>query len=132
LGSSYFFFCSRLNQESLFLSRLKSISFFRCDCRQAPLSRLSRVKLNRGIVYVCQPHSSSHSTFMDDPYRKRVAKNVRTYRAKLALSQEALAERADMHWTFISGVERSKYNISLDSLVRIAKALGREPYELLK
>lgn len=69
---------------------------------------------------------------MDDPYRKRVAKNVRTYRAKLALSQEALAERADMHWTFISGVERSKYNISLDSLVRIAKALGREPYELLK
>lgn len=69
---------------------------------------------------------------MDDPYRKRVAKNVRAFREKLALSQEALAERADMHWTFISGVERCKYNLSLDSLVRIAAALEREPYELLK
>jgi ribosome-binding protein aMBF1 (putative translation factor) len=42
-----------------------------------------------------------------DMYRKRVAKNVRAFREKLALSQEALAERADMHWTFISGVERA-------------------------
>jgi len=67
-----------------------------------------------------------------DMYRKRVAKNVRAFREKLALSQEALAERADMHWTFISGVERCKYNVSLDSMVRIAKALEREPYELLK
>ncbi|MGH8024987.1 MAG: helix-turn-helix domain-containing protein [Limisphaerales bacterium] len=69
---------------------------------------------------------------MDIKYRKRLAKNVRAYRNKMALSQESLAERADMHWTFISGVERAKYNLSLSSLVRIAKALGREPYELLK
>jgi len=69
---------------------------------------------------------------MDDAYRKRVGKNVRAYRTKLALSQESLAERAEMHWTFISGVERGKYNVSLDSMVRIAKALGREPFELLK
>lgn len=67
-----------------------------------------------------------------DQYRKRVAKNVRAYRKKLSLSQEALAEEADMHWTFISGVERGKYNLSLSSLTRIAKALGREPFELLK
>ncbi|MFN3408285.1 MAG: helix-turn-helix domain-containing protein [Limisphaerales bacterium] len=65
-------------------------------------------------------------------YRKRVAKNVRAFREQMGLSQEALAERADMHWTFISGVERCKYNISLESMVRIAKALGREPFELLK
>ncbi len=43
-----------------------------------------------------------------------------------------IQQNNDMHWTFISGVERAKYNVSLDSLVRIAKALGREPYELLK
>jgi transcriptional regulator with XRE-family HTH domain len=69
---------------------------------------------------------------MDIQYRKRVAKNVRAYRKKMALSQESLAERADMHWTYISGVERGKHNLSLSSLVRIAKGLGREPYELLK
>jgi transcriptional regulator with XRE-family HTH domain len=64
-------------------------------------------------------------------YRKIVARNVRARREKLGWSQEKLAERANMHWTYISGVERSKYNISLDSLVRIAKAIGCEPYELL-
>jgi len=65
-------------------------------------------------------------------YRKMVGKNVRARREKLGLSQEALAERANMHWTYISGVERAQYNISLESLVRIAKALGCEPHQLLK
>ena len=69
---------------------------------------------------------------MDVTYRKVVAKNVRRFRQKLGLSQEGLAEKADMHWTFISGVERCKYNISLDSIVRLAKALGHAPHELLK
>lgn len=69
---------------------------------------------------------------MDGTYRKVVAKNVRNFRQKLGLTQEGLAEKAEMHWTFISGVERCKYNISLDSIVRLAKALGRLPHELLK
>ncbi len=69
---------------------------------------------------------------MADAHRKVLGQNVRKFRQKLGLSQEALAERADMHWTFISGVERGKHNLSLDSLVRIAKALGRRPHELLK
>jgi transcriptional regulator with XRE-family HTH domain len=69
---------------------------------------------------------------MDNAYRKIVAKNVRRFRLKLGLSQEGLAEKADMHWTYISGVERCKYNISLESIVRLAKALGRLPHELLK
>ena len=70
--------------------------------------------------------------WMDGTCRKVVAENVRRFRLKLGLTQEGLAERADMHWTYISGVERCKYNISLDSIVRLAKALGRSPYELLK
>ncbi len=69
---------------------------------------------------------------MDNAYRKIVAKNVRRFRLKLSLSQEGLAEKADMHWTYVSGVERCKYNISLDSIVRLAKALDRSPHELLK
>jgi transcriptional regulator with XRE-family HTH domain len=69
---------------------------------------------------------------MADAYRQIVGQNVRRFRQKLGLSQEALAERANMHWTYISGVERGKYNVSLDSLVRIAKSLGRKPHELLK
>ena len=70
--------------------------------------------------------------WMDSAYRKVVAKNVSEFRRKLGLTQEGLAEKAEMHWTYISGVERCKYNISLNSLVRLAKALGRAPHELLK
>jgi transcriptional regulator with XRE-family HTH domain len=69
---------------------------------------------------------------MADLHRRVLGQNVRRFRQRLEWSQEKLAERADMHWTFISGVERGRYNISLDSLVRLAKALGRRPYELLK
>lgn len=69
---------------------------------------------------------------MDAVYRKILAQNVRSLRKKLNLSQEALAEKADMHWTYISGVERGRYNASLNSIVRLAKALNRKPFELLK
>jgi len=93
---------------------------------------VSSIKLASVNVYVCHGPFSPNFASMENQYRRRLAKNVRAYRKKMALSQESLAERADMHWTFISGVERSKYNLSLSSLVRIAKALDLEPYELLK
>jgi transcriptional regulator with XRE-family HTH domain len=64
--------------------------------------------------------------------RKAVGANVRSFRLKLNLSQEKLAEKAGFHWTYISGVERGRYNISLDSLERLASAVGKKPYELLK
>ena len=70
--------------------------------------------------------------WMDKQYRKVVAKNVRKFRQKLGLTQERLAEKAEMHWTYVSGIERCKYNISLESIVRLAQALGRPPHELLK
>ena len=41
-----------------------------------------------------------------------------------ALSQEELAHHADVHQTYLSGVERGKRNASVLVLDRIAKALG--------
>jgi len=40
------------------------------------------------------------------------------------MSQEKLAEKADLNPKYLSEVERGCANISLDALVRIAKALG--------
>jgi transcriptional regulator with XRE-family HTH domain len=41
----------------------------------------------------------------------------------MQLSQERLAARADLHWTYVSGIERGVRNPGLNILVRLAKAL---------
>lgn len=40
------------------------------------------------------------------------------------LTQEKLAEKADLHHNFIGEIERGNMNVSLDALVRISKALA--------
>ncbi len=62
---------------------------------------------------------------------KLVGINVRKYREKLGLSQEELAFEADMHRTYISGVERGVRNPTLVILDRLAKALKVKPHELI-
>lgn len=54
---------------------------------------------------------------------RKFGENVRTRREALDLSQEQLAERAELDRTYISGVERGVRNLSLLNVVRIAKAL---------
>ena len=41
----------------------------------------------------------------------------------LGISQEELAERADLHRTYVSDVERGARNLSLESIERLARAL---------
>lgn len=64
--------------------------------------------------------------------RAVLAENVIRLRKKLELSQEKLAAQAGFHRTYLSQVELSRRNMSLESLVRLAAELGVEPYELLK
>lgn len=49
---------------------------------------------------------------------------LRRHRTEAALSQEELAHRADLDRTYISLVERSKRNLTVDALDRIASGLG--------
>jgi len=48
---------------------------------------------------------------------------VRDWRSHLGFSQEELAERAELHRTYISDVERGARNISLGSIIKLAHAL---------
>ena len=57
-------------------------------------------------------------------YRKAFGDAIRAYRKKAGLTQEKLAERADMHHNFIGEVERGNMECSLSSMVKISKALG--------
>jgi transcriptional regulator with XRE-family HTH domain len=62
--------------------------------------------------------------------RVAFGKRVKELRTGLSLSQEGLAERAHLHWTYISGVERGKRTPGLDVIGRIASALKVTPAEL--
>jgi transcriptional regulator with XRE-family HTH domain len=57
---------------------------------------------------------------------------VRDLRLKLGYSQEALAERAELHRTYIGGIERGERNVSLENIVRLAHALRVSPSQLLE
>jgi transcriptional regulator with XRE-family HTH domain len=56
-------------------------------------------------------------------YRRILGEKIRAYRKKAGLTQEKLAERSDLHHNFIGEVERGNLDISLGSLVKIAKAM---------
>jgi transcriptional regulator with XRE-family HTH domain len=52
-----------------------------------------------------------------------VGQNIRACRKQARMSQEKLAEKADLSYKYVGEVERGYVNISLDSLLRIARAL---------
>jgi transcriptional regulator with XRE-family HTH domain len=58
-------------------------------------------------------------------------KTVRRYRVQAGLSQEALADRATIHRTYIGGIERGERNPTLTMIHRLARALRVSPTKLL-
>jgi len=55
---------------------------------------------------------------------------MRRLRLLAGLSQEALADRAGLHRTYVSSIERGERNITLENIFRLANALGADPREL--
>ena len=62
-------------------------------------------------------------------HRRRFAESLREARAKAEISQEELAERAGLHRTYISQLERELKSPSLDVIVALAKGLRVTPHE---
>ncbi len=60
----------------------------------------------------------------DTPISMQLARSVRLLRNQLGLSQEELADRADLHRTYIAGIERGGRNITLKSVEKLSQALG--------
>ncbi|MBF4989456.1 helix-turn-helix domain-containing protein [Methylophilus sp. 14] len=63
--------------------------------------------------------------------RAVLAENVRTFRKENDLSQEELADRCELHRTYIGSVEREERNVSLSTLEVLSHALGVSVAELL-
>jgi len=58
-----------------------------------------------------------------DKVRKALGANIRDQRRKAGLSQEALAEKADLHPVYISQVERGQKAVSVAALWKLSRAL---------
>lgn len=54
----------------------------------------------------------------------RFGENLRKIRAAKGLSQEGLADAAHLHRTYVSSVERSERNVTLETIEKLARALG--------
>jgi transcriptional regulator with XRE-family HTH domain len=57
-------------------------------------------------------------------YRVVLGAKIRAERKRARLTQERLAEKADLHPNYFGRVERGEEHVSLKSLRQIAKALG--------
>jgi transcriptional regulator with XRE-family HTH domain len=68
----------------------------------------------------------------DTPARVLFGIALRSAREQQQLSQEALAERAGLHRTYIGQVERGERNISIDNLEHLAHAVGLKLWEMLR
>jgi transcriptional regulator with XRE-family HTH domain len=62
--------------------------------------------------------------------RRRLGLNVQRLRRARGWSQEEFAERAGLHRTYISGVERGVRNPTITIVGRLAEALGATIGEL--
>ena len=59
-----------------------------------------------------------------------VGERIRAYRKRSGLTQEALAEKAELHHTYIGQLERGEKNATLETVEKIARALN-VPFEIL-
>lgn len=80
--------------------------------------------------------SMPKETFSDETenlyLRKILSTNIRTLRAKYHLTQERLAENAEISLPYLSDIEHCKTWVSDKTLIKLAKALHTEPSQLLE
>ena len=65
-----------------------------------------------------------------DP-KKLFGQKIRDLRIAQGLSQEKLAEMADVHRNYVGMIERGQKNVGLTSIVKLAHALSKKPSFLL-
>lgn len=63
--------------------------------------------------------------------RRNLAKNIRQWRQKNALSQEAFADLVGLHRTYISQIEGEKRAVTIDVIQQMAEAMKVGPVDLL-
>lgn len=63
---------------------------------------------------------------------RTLGERVKARRNALGISQETLADRSGLHWTFVGQVERGKRNLNLHNLLKLAAGLEIDAGDLLR
>jgi len=79
-----------------------------------------------------EKHGKSKPKDRKTKLQKAFGELLRSKRLALELSQEKLADLADLHFTYVSSVERGERNISLENIGKLAKALGCKISDLVE
>ena len=61
--------------------------------------------------------------------RRTVARNLKRLRREKGMSQEELADRADINRNYVGMIERSENAATVDMLEKLADALGAKPID---
>lgn len=77
-------------------------------------------------------NTAKRNKISNTPILNLLANNIKYYRVKMKISQEKLAELAELHPTYISNIEQGKRNLSLQNVYQIAKAFDMSVSDLLK
>ncbi len=64
--------------------------------------------------------------------KKEFGLKIKTIRLEKNISQEQLANSAEIDRTYISDIEKGERNVSLLIIQKLAKALDKEIFELFK
>lgn len=64
--------------------------------------------------------------------RETVAKNLRRLRQAKGLSQEELADRADINRNYVGMLEREQHAATIDMLEKLAEVLDADPAEFFR
>jgi len=65
-------------------------------------------------------------------HEKLIGQAIRKFRKAKKITQEQLAERADLHPVYMGQIERGEQAISVRALIRIAQALGVRLRDLVR
>ena len=87
------------------------------------------------LMFVCKfanMNTAKRKKVSNTPILNLLANNIKYYRSKFKMSQEQLAELAELHPTYISNIEQGKRNISLQNVYQIANAFNMSVSDLLK
>lgn len=67
---------------------------------------------------------------IDTDFLPRFGKRIKELRNAKKYSQEELADKAGLHWTYVGQMERGERNPTLKNIIKLARALNISMHEL--